>query len=131
MAIGMALQTLGLALLAGIVTPAMPYSQLAAVLVTQSVGTSLCFPTVANAALSAVAPSLIGIASGTNSAVRELGGVIGVALLSTLFARHGNYLSPGTFAQGLQAAMAGAAAFSAAGLLVVRLTPITSTPVYD
>ena len=132
MAAGMALQTLGLALLADLVTPTLAYWQLAVALVIQSVGTSLCFPTVANAAFSAVAPDQVGIASGTNSSLRELGGVMGVAVLSTLFARHGGYATPLAFAHGLRAAMIGAAVFSGCGLLVVTLmgrpSPQAATP---
>jgi EmrB/QacA subfamily drug resistance transporter len=132
MAAGMALQTVGLALLAGLVTPTLAYWQLAVALVIQSVGTSLCFPTVANAALSAVSPDQVGIASGTNSSLRELGGVMGVAVLSTLFARQGGYATPLAFAHGLRAAMVGAAVFSACGLVVVIVmggpSPQTTTP---
>ena len=127
-AVGMALQTLGLTLLAVVATPTLPYWELATFLVIQSVGTAICFPTIANAAISAVSPAQIGVASGVNSALRELGGVMGVALLSALFAGKGSYASPSAFAHGFQAVMGGAAAFSVAGLLAAAAMRKQSLP---
>ena len=45
--------------------------------------------------MTSVEPDQIGIASGTNNALRELGGVFGVAVLATVFNRPGVYSSPG------------------------------------
>ena len=41
-----------------------------------------------------------GIASGTNSSLRELGGVFGVAVLAAVFANRGVYSSPQEFVGG-------------------------------
>ena len=49
------------------------------------VGISMCLPTVPTVAVGSVAPSPMGVASGANSAVRQLGGVFGVAILAGVF----------------------------------------------
>ena len=52
------------------------------------------FAPVAYVVLSAVRPQEEGKASGANNAIREVGGVFGVAVLASLFARYGGYESP-------------------------------------
>ena len=59
-----------------------------------------------------------GIASGTNNALRELGGVLGVALLATVFNRPDVYTSPDTFVSGFHSALWVAVAFAALGALL-------------
>ena len=56
---------------------------------------------VANVVLSAVRPAEEGKASGANNAIREVGGVFGVAVLASVFSRYGGYESPETFIDGL------------------------------
>ena len=46
-----------------------------------------------------------GKASGANNAIREVGGVLGVAVLASIFARYGGYESPETFNDGLVPAL--------------------------
>ena len=55
------------------------------------VGMALFFAPVANVVLSAVRPEEEGQASGANNAIRELGGVFGVAVLASIFAHYGGY----------------------------------------
>jgi hypothetical protein len=76
------------------------------------------FPTVSGEVVASVPPGEIGVASGTNSALRELGGVFGVAVLAIVFARPGIYTSPSVFADGFKAALWAGASFSAAGVLM-------------
>ena len=57
-------------------------------------------------------------ASGINNAVRELGGVFGVAVLASVFSQAGGYESPQAFADGLQPALWIGAAVVAASALV-------------
>ncbi len=61
----------------------------------------LFFAPVANVVLSSVRPEEEGQASGANSAIRELGGVFGVAVLASVFARYGGYDTPATFSDGM------------------------------
>jgi hypothetical protein len=83
----------------------------------------MCFPTVANAVIGSVPPEEAGVASGTNSALRELGGVFGVALLAGIFSHQGVYASPQAFIDRFQPALLVGAGLSAAGILAALLAP--------
>jgi hypothetical protein len=63
-----------------------------------------------------------GLASGTNSTIRELGGVLGVTVLATVFARHGVYASAQTFVDGFAPALWVAVGFSGLGVLAALLS---------
>jgi EmrB/QacA subfamily drug resistance transporter len=121
--VGLALQAGGLGWIAAIATPTMSYTWLALALAVAGVGISLCFPSVANAVVGSVDSSQMGIASGTNSAVREIGGVFGVAVLATVFAHSGVYSSPSIFVDHFKDAVALGAGFSAIGLVVATALP--------
>ena len=54
-------------------------------------GMALVFAPAANAVLGVRAPEEAGQASGATNAIRELGGVLGVAVLARVFAAHGGY----------------------------------------
>jgi len=123
MVAGLALQGIGLAWVASIAAVHMTYLELGAALTVAGVGTSLTFPTVANTVMSSVRPDDAGVASGTNSALRELGGVFGVAVLASVFARHGSYVSPQDFVDGFTPALWVAAGLSAAGIVAAALAP--------
>ena len=89
MALGLALQAAGLAWVALVASPDVSYLQVGVALTIAGTGTSFCFPTVANAVVGSVPLAEAGVASGTNSTIRELGGVLGVAVLATVFVRPG------------------------------------------
>ena len=93
MLVGLELQAVGLGWVASIAGEGMGYAELGIAMTVAGIGTSLCFPTVANAVLGAVPHREAGVASGTNSALRELGGVFGVAILAAVFTHHGVYAS--------------------------------------
>ena len=65
----------------------------------------LFFAPIANVVLSAVRPEEEGKASGANNAIRELGGVFGVAVLASVFSANGSYATGQTFVDGLVPAM--------------------------
>jgi EmrB/QacA subfamily drug resistance transporter len=115
---GLLLQAAGLAWIAAVAAPGLGYAELGAALTVAGVGIGLVYPTVATEVMTSVPAPQIGVASGTNSALRELGGVFGVAVLASVFARPGVYISPAIFVQGLTAALWAGAAFSAAGALI-------------
>src|SRR3954470_2132772 len=121
MALGLALQAAGLAWVALIAAPDASYLPIGAALVVAGTGTSFCFPTVANAVVGSVPAAEAGVASGTNATIRELGGVLGVAVLATVFARPGVFASPNTFVDGFVPALWVAVAFSGAGVLAALL----------
>jgi MFS family permease len=115
MATGLALQSAGLAWIAVVSTPTVAYSELVTPFVLSGVGMALYFAPVANVVLSAVRPEEEGQASGANNAIRELGGVFGVAVLASVFAHYGGYGSGASFVDGLTPAIYVGAALVAAG----------------
>jgi EmrB/QacA subfamily drug resistance transporter len=102
---GLALQAIGLGWLAAVTTPTVPYATLVPAFVISGVGMSLFFAPVANVVLSSVRRDQEGIASGANNAIRELGGVFGIAVLGAVFSAHGSYASGATFVSGLAPAV--------------------------
>src|SRR5438105_4819625 len=101
MAAGLALQAVGLAWIATVSSPTMPYADVVAPFFLSGIGMALFFAPVANVVLSAVRPEQEGQASGANNAIRELGGVFGVAVLASIFASFGGYGSGRHFVDGL------------------------------
>ena len=123
MALGLSLQALGLGWVTLIAKPDMGYLQLGVALTVAGVGTSMCFPTVANAVAQSVPLEEIGVASGTNSAVRELGGVFGVAVLAAVFTHGGVYSSPQAFIHRFDAALLVGVGLSAIGIAWALFSP--------
>ncbi|HKD34073.1 MAG TPA: MFS transporter [Gaiellaceae bacterium] len=123
MTLGMVMQAVGLGWVAFIASPSVGYLQLGIALTVAGIGTSLCFPTVANSVMGSVPPQEAGPASGTNSSLRELGGVFGVAILAAIFTRHGVYSSPQTFVDGFQPALLVGAGLTAIGVIAAFLAP--------
>ncbi|MEV7175563.1 MFS transporter [Kitasatospora sp. NPDC093679] len=128
MAAGLALQAAGLGWVAAIADPGMGYAQLSIALTVAGVGTSMCFPTVANAVMGAVPPQEAGVASGANSAIRELGGVFGVAVLAAVFTGPGVYGTPDAFVDAFKPALWVGAALAALGIVSALLAPRRTTP---
>jgi EmrB/QacA subfamily drug resistance transporter len=123
MAVGLALQGTGLGWIAAVSTPTVAYSELVAPFVLAGIGMALFFAPVANVVLSAVRPEEEGQASGATNAIRELGGVFGVAVLASVFAGYGGYGSGQTFVHGLTPAVWIGAAVVLVGSLAAFLIP--------
>ncbi|HEY7195909.1 MAG TPA: DHA2 family efflux MFS transporter permease subunit [Gaiellaceae bacterium] len=123
MATGLALQAGALAWMAAITSPNVPYADLVPPFVMAGVGMALFFAPVANVVLSSVRPVEEGKASGANNAIRELGGVFGVAVLASIFASYGGYSSPTAFVDGLTPAIWVGAGVVALGALAALLIP--------
>jgi EmrB/QacA subfamily drug resistance transporter len=123
MVVGMAMQAIGLGWIAAVATDDLSYAQLGPAFLIAGVGIGMVFPTVANAVLGSVPLSEAGVASGTNSTLRELGGVLGVAVLAAVFARHGVYSSPQQFVDGFSPALWVGVGLSAIGALAAVLYP--------
>jgi EmrB/QacA subfamily drug resistance transporter len=117
MATGLALQATGLAWIAFVSTPTVAYAELVTPFVLSGIGMALYFAPVANVVLSSVRPVEEGQASGANNAIRELGGVFGVAVLASVFAHYGGYRTGQTFVDGLTPAIYVGAALVAAGAI--------------
>ena len=84
---------------------------------------ALVFAPAANAVLSAVRPEEAGQASGANNAIRELGGVLGVAVLAAVFTGAGRLRVAAGFVDGLVPALWVGAAVLAVGGLIALLIP--------
>jgi EmrB/QacA subfamily drug resistance transporter len=123
MAVGLTLQAAGLAWIAAVSTPTIPYADLVGPFILAGIGMSLFFAPVANVVLSAVRPAEQGKASGANNAIRELGGVFGVAVLASVFASYGGYRTDQTFVDGLTPALWIGAAVVALGAVAAFLIP--------
>ena len=121
MAAGLALQAGGLLWIAAISTATTPYTSLVGPFMLSGVGMALFFAPVANVVLSSVRPEHEGKASGANNAIRELGGVFGVAVLAAVFSRVGGYADAASFTHGMQVAVYIGGALVAAGALAASL----------
>jgi EmrB/QacA subfamily drug resistance transporter len=121
--VGLTLQAAGLAWMAAVSTPTVPYSHLIGPFILAGVGMALFFAPVANVVLSAVRSEEEGKASGANNAIRELGGVLGVAVLASIFAHAGGYRTSTTFVNGLTTAVYVGAAVVAVGAVAAFAIP--------
>jgi hypothetical protein len=88
------------------------------------VGAGLLFPSVVTLAMSAATPEDSGLASGLVNTTRQVGGVIGTAILATLATAHSNVLR--AHGASNQAALLGGyrLAFTIAAALVLAATAI-------
>jgi MFS family permease len=123
MALGLTLQAAGLAWIAAVSTPSVPYADLIAPFVLSGTGMALFFAPVANVVLGAVRSEEEGQASGATNAIRELGGVFGVAVLGSIFATYGGYGTPEFFVSGLSPAVWIGAAIVFVGALAALALP--------
>jgi EmrB/QacA subfamily drug resistance transporter len=121
--VGLAMQAGALAWMASVTTPTTPYSELIGPFIVAGVGMALFFAPVANLVLSAVRPEEEGKSSGANNAIRELGGVFGVAVLASIFAHVGGYGTGQSFADGMHPALFIGAGVVALGALAAFMIP--------
>jgi cytochrome c biogenesis factor len=70
-----------------------------------------------------VRPEEAGQASGTTHTIRELGGVLGVAVLATVFTSNGSYASPQAYVDGMTSAVWVGAAVLALGAIAALFVP--------
>ncbi len=125
---GLVLQATGLVWLAGLVTPTTPYLDMVPAFVVCGVGMTLFFVPLASVVLGSVPKALEGVASGTNSAFRELGGVLGIAVLGAVFSSSGGYASARDYVSGLTPAIVVGAAVVATGAGIAALIPRIRRP---
>jgi EmrB/QacA subfamily drug resistance transporter len=123
MAAGLGLQALALGWLAAVTEPDVAYGLLVPGFVMAGTGMALVFAPSANAVLSAVRPSEAGQASGATNTIREVGGVLGVAVLATVFSGAGGMASPAEYVDGLIPAVWVGSAVLAVGGLLALLVP--------
>ncbi|MFE2251013.1 DHA2 family efflux MFS transporter permease subunit [Streptomyces lavendulae] len=126
---GLALQALGLGWFAVVLAPDVSYVTQLPALILSGIGMSLYFAPANNVLMSTVTPADQGKASGTNNALREVGGALGVAVLASVFSARGGYETPQAFTDGTVPALwIGAAAVALAAALALLLPRRTTTP---
>lgn len=104
--VGLALQAIGLAWFALILSPDVSYgAQFAGAGGQRGRDGAVLRGQAANLVMSSVRPSEQGIASGANNALREVGGALGVAVLAAVFSAQGGYGSASAFVSGLRPAL--------------------------
>ncbi|MFC0623365.1 MFS transporter [Kribbella deserti] len=123
MIVGLLLQGVGLAWIAAVARPDVGFSSLFLPLVLGGVGIAMCLPTTINLVFASVPADDVGVASGVNSAVREIGGVFGVVFLGAAFAARGHYGDQGAAMDGFQAALLVGAIASLVGMLAAVFAP--------
>jgi MFS family permease len=123
MGVGLTLQAGGLAALAALSTATVPYWQLVAPFMISGVGMAMFWAPVANVVLAAVRKEEEGQASGAQNAVRELGGVFGVAVLATVWSQYGSYETGPSFVDGMLPALWIGAAVVLVGAVAAFLIP--------
>jgi nitrate/nitrite transporter NarK len=123
MAVGLALQAIALVWIHQVNAVDVAYGLLVPAFVMGGTGMALVFAPAANAVLSSVRPEEAGQASGATNAIRELGGVLGVAVLASVFSGAGGFQSGEAFISGLDPALLVGAAVLALGAIAALFVP--------
>ena len=126
MAAGLGLQAVALALLALLASVHQAYTSMIGPFILAGAGMALVFAPAANAVLASVRTDQAGQASGATNTIRELGGVLGIAVLATVFTSNGAYGPPQAFLNGLLPAMWVGAAVLGAGAVIALVLPFST-----
>lgn len=105
MALGLFLQGIGLGWINLVAGADTEYSALVGPMIVAGVGMGFVFAPTASVVLGSVHKEFAGKASGANNTVREIGGALGIAVLSTVFVAHGSTSGPQEFVDGLHPAV--------------------------
>src|SRR5437867_6296472 len=128
MGIGLTLQATGLGSIAAISTPTTPYWQLVVPFMVSGIGMAMFWAPVANIVLAAVRKEEEGQASGAQNAIRELGGVFGVAVLASVWSHYGSYRTGASFVDGMTPAIWIGAGIVLLGAVAAFLIPHRPRP---
>jgi EmrB/QacA subfamily drug resistance transporter len=120
---GLLLQAVGMGWIALIAEPGLEYSEFVLPAIVAGVGVSMAIPAAQNSVIGSVALEALGKAAGTNSMMRELGGVFGIAIVVAVFAAAGSFASANAFLDGFAPAIAVTAALSLAGAIAGTALP--------
>ncbi|MFF9776721.1 MFS transporter [Streptomyces sp. NPDC013978] len=123
MALGLFLQGVGLGWINLVAGTDTPYSSLVGPMIVAGIGMGFVFAPTAAVVLGSVAKEHAGKASGANTTVREIGGALGIAVLSTVFVAYGSTRSPQEFVDGLRPAVWVGVAVVFAGALCALAIP--------
>ncbi|MFE7802410.1 MFS transporter [Nocardia sp. NPDC057440] len=123
LATGQAALAVALAWMAAISTVDASYGSFIGPFLLGGIGMGLTFAPGATVVMASAAPEDRAMASGTNNTIREVGVAMGVAVLASVFASHGSYLSPQSFVDGMVPAVWVGAGVVAVGAVVAWLLP--------
>ncbi|MBJ7473188.1 MAG: MFS transporter, partial [Solirubrobacteraceae bacterium] len=104
MTVGLGLQAAAMAYLWATLSVDVAYLTLVPGFIMAGVGMALVFSPSASMILDSVRANEAGQASGAASTLREVGGVLGVAVMATVFQSYGSYASPQAYTDGVSAA---------------------------
>ncbi|NUP53024.1 MAG: MFS transporter [Catenulispora sp.] len=127
--VGLGFQAVALAWIAAVATVDVDYVELLPAFVLGGAGMAMFFAPIANLVLGSVRRHEEGIASGVNNTLRELGGVLGIAVMGAVFSANGGYGPTATkspqqhFLDGLIPAV-----FTGAVILVVAMLAMWLVP---
>ncbi len=127
-AVAMALQAIGIGWLSVVSRTGTEYYELVVPFVLSGLGMGLFFTPMARLALGYVPAKFEGVASGTSNALRQLGTVLGIAVLGSVFSAYGGYGSRETFVAGAQAGIRVGAVILAAGAILILFAPRAARP---
>jgi len=120
---GLVLQAAGMGWIALMARPGLAYIDLVAPLIVAGCGVSMAMPAAQNSIMGAVTASAIGKASGAFNSMRQLGGVLGIAIAVAVFAGLGGYGSARAFSDGFAPAMGVLAGLSLLGAVAAAAAP--------
>jgi EmrB/QacA subfamily drug resistance transporter len=121
--VGLTMAAVGIGWVALVAKPGMSYGELVLPLLVAGIGGAMALPPTANAVLGSVPAADVGKAAGVNTMVRELGGVLGLAVLVAVFAATGSYASPAAFVAGFGPAIGVCAVLVACGAVAGAFVP--------
>ncbi|GIF47938.1 EmrB/QacA subfamily drug resistance transporter [Asanoa ferruginea] len=121
--VGLSLQGVGLLWLAVNADADRGYPASVGALFVAGLGATMAMPAQQSSVMTSVPPASMGKAAGTFSAIRQLGGALGIAILAAVFAAQGDDRSAQGFADGFAAAMVTAAGLAFVGAAVGLLAP--------
>jgi EmrB/QacA subfamily drug resistance transporter len=102
--------------------PDVAYQMLVGPLVLIGIGNSSVFPALSSAISTSVSHEVLGLASGVNNAVREIGGVLGIAVVAVAFTSAGSFSDQTSIAHGFRAVMVLCAAICLVGAVAGALS---------
>ncbi len=100
---GLVLKAVGMFWISRVSGGSIPYAELVVPLIMAGCGVSMALPAAQSATVGALPREAVGMASGIYSMMRQLGGAVGVAVLTAVFAAAGGYAS---FTAGFSRALA-------------------------
>lgn len=123
---GMALQATALLWIGIVATLTVPYTTLLPAFILGGLGMGLTFAPLSSSVVNAVPAHLEGQASGGYNAIRELGGVFGIAILGAIFQHVATLPTATAFVDGFRTAVFAGAAIVTLGVLLAVLLPGSS-----